>query len=302
LQTLQQRLRQVRAWQHLTLGAVAGLVSLPTKDLVAVESGDVKYLRPTEGRMKLLANAYNLTPMMLERLFDEEYAWRVSAVDGNPKTLPRIAQYLYRPLPAVARQIFADKDFVVLDMETTGVSPHDLTTEVLEVAIVGSDGSTLLNTLVKPVATTIPNTHIHGITTEMCASAPSFREVYPEIVRAIQNKIVVVYNADYDAYLLDKEIIRHDFDMPQFDQWCLMLAYAEYFAEEGRFGGFAWQKLMNACSQQEIILGDAHRALGDAVATYALLGKLAQPPMDSTEKRARELGYEVVVDDDMGTF
>ena len=73
----------------------------------------------------------------------------------------------------------------------------------------------------KTVCTQIPEAviEIHGITDEMVEDAPTFQEVYPKIVQAIAGKDVVIYNADYDSYLLDNLIIRNGLDLPRFESW-----------------------------------------------------------------------------------
>lgn len=61
----------------------------------------------------------------------------------------------------VARQVCAAKP-VYLDTETTGLGSTD---EIIEISIIDDDGSTLLETLVKP-SQPIPadSTRVHGIT------------------------------------------------------------------------------------------------------------------------------------------
>lgn len=276
METLQKRLRQLRSEQGFTLHQVARrATAMRIETLRKLEQGD---RRPTYTEMRYMAAAYNITVEDLRQLLEDEYAWRVSALDGDPETLPRIARYLYRPLPEVARRFFVDGEFVILDLETTGKDQHAPATEIVEISILNKDGNPLLNTLVRPERAIPPSvTDLHGISDLMVANAPTFSEIFPWIAAAISGKVLIVYNAQYDIYLLDNLIIRNHLTMPSFDSWCLMLAYADYYKAPGRYyGSYAWQRLGEACEQQEVQLTDAHRALGDTLATWRLLQALAE--------------------------
>jgi DNA polymerase III epsilon subunit-like protein len=261
----------------LTIAALAKKINADPKYLVNFESGERDYMRPSPHQMAELIEAYGVTENALSRLIHDELEWRTCAHDGRLETLPRIAHYHRGELPAIARSFFEQREFVVLDLETTGSDPHSERTEVLEIAIVDANGKPVLNTLVKAFGPIPAEAQaIHGISNEMVASAPTFREIYPQLVQAISGKVIVIFNANYDAYLLDNLIIRHGLDLPHFDQWCLMKAYANYYKSPGKYKSYAWQKLSDACKQQDVKLTEAHRAMGDTLATYLLLKKLAE--------------------------
>jgi DNA polymerase III subunit epsilon len=285
METLQQRLRQLRSQQQKTLYDAAKLApGMRIETLCKLEQGDHSALRAQlsplskwDKTCEHTAAAYGVPMEAWKRLLEDEYAWRISAMDGNASWLPHIARYLYRPLPEVARRFFDARDFVILDLETTGKDPHSPMTEIVEISILNEDGDTLLHTLVRPERVIPPEvTDLHGINDVMVANAPTFCEVFPRIAAAITGKTVVVYKAGYDIYLLDNLIIRNHLTMPEFNSWCLMLAYADYYKAPGRYGGYAWQKLSEACEQQQVQLVDAHRALGDTLATWRLLQALAE--------------------------
>lgn len=281
MQTLQQKLRQFRAWQGQTLAAIARGASLPMdtvkslKFLASFESGEMRH-EEYKNFTEKLARSYGVSLETFEVLLDDEYAWRVSSRDGNPKTLPRMARYIYRPLPEAAHNLFQD-GFVVLDCETTDKDPHR-GTQICEITILDPDGVPILNSLVDP-GIHIPDeltANVHGISDAMVASAPTFRGIGPEIARLIDNQVVVIYNAGYDAWLLDRLFIENSLDMPDFQPWCLMKAYADHYKAPGKYGNYAWQSLGAACAQQELEQDeDAHRSLADTTMTWRLLQKLA---------------------------
>lgn len=280
METLSQRLRQLRGWQGLKMVECANKAAWPLmpeaalKKQIAFENGEMLHEQYNRQIIQL-AHAYGVVPRLLERLLDDEYAWRVSARDGNPKTLPRMSQYIYRPLPEAAHNLFSS-GFVCLDLETTSKDPHKFT-QACEITILDTDGVPLMNSLINPgFHMPVEARMIHGITDEMVASAPTFREIGPSIARLIDGHTVVIFNAGYDGWLLDRLFIENGVDMPDFQPWCLMLAYAEHHKAPGKYGNYAWQSLSAACAQQQVELDeDAHRTLADTTATWRLLQKLA---------------------------
>ncbi len=90
-------------------------------------------------------------------------------------------------------------NFLVLDTETTGLEQG----EVVQICVIDSAGTPLMNTLVKPVEPIPPSTtRIHGITNQMVATAPRFADVVDDLRRFINGQQVVVYNAVYDRRML----------------------------------------------------------------------------------------------------
>jgi DNA polymerase-3 subunit epsilon len=287
MKTLSQRLRALRSWQGMTIAECAKKTnltveySLSLKYAMAIEQEGERWkqdnLADKSGLLAKVASAYGVTPELMKRVMDDEWEWRMCAVSGNPKILPRMSQYIYRPLPEAAHNLF-EHGFVTLDLETTGKDPHN-GTQICEITVLDADGVPLLNSLVNP-GIHIPDeltTNIHGISDEMVKDAPPFREIGPEIARIIDGQIVVIYNAGYDGWLLDRLFIENGLDMPDFQPWCLMLAYAEHYKAPGKFAGsYAYQKLSNACAQQGIEQDEAaHRSMADTYSTWRLLQKMA---------------------------
>lgn len=284
MQTLQQRLRQFRAWQCQTLAAIARGAQLPMdvakshKFLASFESGEMRH-EQYKNYTEKLAQGYGVAQPTINRLLGDEYEWRVTAGSKTPVTyperLPRMARYIYRELPEAAHNLFQD-GFVVLDLETTGKDPHRFTS-ACEITILDADGTVLLNSLINPgFHMPVEAKLIHGIDDAMVADAPPFAQIGPEIARLINDQVVVIYNAGFDAWLLDRLFIENGVDMPDFQEWCLMRAYADHMKFPGKYGNYAWQKLSDACAQQEVEQDEeAHRTLADTTATWRLLQKLA---------------------------
>ena len=72
------------------------------------------------------------------------------------------------------KDIVRSGDFVVIDTETTGL----VGSEICQIAIVDSQGNTLLDTLVRPIHTIpLKAIEIHGIDNGKVQDAPNFAEV-----------------------------------------------------------------------------------------------------------------------------
>jgi DNA polymerase III subunit epsilon len=168
-----------------------------------------------------------------------------------------------------ARQLLAREDWVILDTETTGL--HDA--EVVDIAIVNSKGEPIVDTLICPTIS-IPQevSDIHGLFDADVADAPTFPEIYTNVLSAIARKEVVIYNADFDTRILTGMCRLHGLKtpflpfVPPVRVSCAMKAYAMWVGEwSDRRGSYRWQKLD----------GGNHRALGDCLATLQLIQKMA---------------------------
>lgn len=167
---------------------------------------------------------------------------------------------------------FLQKDFVILDTETTGLGNDD---EIVEIAIISKYGSTILDTLIKPSKPIPPEvTAIHGITNEMVENAPSFNEVWQEIIPKINGKRVLIYNADFDARMIEQSSQNKD-QCLNFSYECLMKWYAQFYGNWSSWhDNYKWQKL------PPYILTDyrelkPHRALHNCLASLQLLHEMA---------------------------
>ena len=157
--------------------------------------------------------------------------------------------------------------WVILDTETTGLGPQ---AEVVQIGVINGRGDVLMdNVLVRPKGRIEPDAaRVHHITEEMVANAPSFLEVLPRLQDIVRNKLLVIYNAEYDLRLLAQSAQAHN-AMPYLPYGgcdCAMLRYAEWVGEWNDYhNSFRWQKLV----------GGDHSALGDCIATLAVIEKMA---------------------------
>lgn len=180
--------------------------------------------------------------------------------------------------PQHQAQQWLNQDCLILDTETTGLGDD---AEIVENTIIDTTGKPLLDTLVKP-SKAIPAeaTAIHGITDAMVMNAPHWTDVYHKVGTLVSGRTVVMYNAIYDARLLDQTDliwgVIPDLKNGLADFQCAMRAYAEFYGQCSERGGYKWQKLTAAAKQQGIkIQGTAHRALSDCLTTLGIIKVMA---------------------------
>ncbi|HEV2107620.1 MAG TPA: 3'-5' exonuclease [Thermomicrobiales bacterium] len=183
---------------------------------------------------------------------------------------PRTASILW------ARKMASNVETVYLDTETTGISDS---AEIVEVAVVDGTGATVLHTLVKarhpiPAAAMA----IHGISDDDVAGAPTWEDVHGSLCDVLEGRVVVVYNAEFDARMISMCGERHALAAPTAAWHCAMHAYAAFLGLPGRRpGDYRLHKLDAAVASFGGEPG-GHRALGDALACrFVVLGMAATP-------------------------
>lgn len=156
----------------------------------------------------------------------------------------------------------------LLDTETTGL---DQDAEVIQVGLTDGAGNILINNSMCKPAVPIPleATAIHHITNEMVEKAPSFFDVYRELVQIAEGRVVVIYNKAYDLRLIHQSLQRFSMPLPFAPARveCAMLQYADYVGNWNEYHqNFKWPKLE----------GGDHSAVGDCLATLQVIQKMAQ--------------------------
>jgi DNA polymerase III epsilon subunit-like protein len=160
--------------------------------------------------------------------------------------------------------------WVILDTETTGL---DGLAEVVQIGVLSPTGEPLLDTLVRPTRPIPPDaTAIHGITNAAVAAAPSYPLVHPHLEAALRGKMVITYNANYDARLLRQTALLHRMPAIAAMWQCAMERYAAYAGRwSDRHGHFMWQPLPRSGTRRFA----THQALDDCRATLDLIQRMA---------------------------
>ncbi len=165
----------------------------------------------------------------------------------------------------------------ILDTETTGLGKD---AEIIEICIIDCTGKVLLNTLIRP-RNPIPAeaTAIHGITNEMVAAAPTWRDIHWQFMALTHTKTLVIYNIVFDIRLIMQtaKINNCGFGSFELNTECAMRNYAEYYGQrDEKRNKFKWQSLSNAAKQQGVVIdGTPHRALSDCKTTLGVIRAMA---------------------------
>ena len=160
--------------------------------------------------------------------------------------------------------------YTVIDFETTGLSARH-GDRIVEIGVVKVSHQGELydawETLVNP-RRDVGASNIHGITARDVAKAPTFDEVAPALLDAVDGRIIAAHNAGFDTRFLSAELRRAGY--PVADVPVPAVCTMEW---SGAFLRSPSRRLCDCCESANIELGDAHSALGDAFATAQLLAE-----------------------------
>jgi DNA polymerase III epsilon subunit-like protein len=165
---------------------------------------------------------------------------------------------------------------VVIDTETTGLAPPAQICEIAAVRLEAGKVVAEFSSLVRP---TIPIpavvTRIHGITDAMVADARSLEEAASGLCKVSFDAIPCAFNAPFDRRFLHASI--QGTDCPAFDPafpWLDVFVIVSSPNIDKFQKGPGRLKLGACCQRHGVEHQSAHRALGDARATAALLWAL----------------------------
>ncbi|MEZ4754243.1 MAG: 3'-5' exonuclease [Bdellovibrionota bacterium] len=165
---------------------------------------------------------------------------------------------------------FNKLDFVVVDVETTGISPKH-GHRVVEVAAIRLDSQARpidsYTSLINPEGRVGP-THIHGIQQEDVEGAPIFDEIAGDIVQILKGAVFVAHNVWFDYRFLRSEFSNYGYIIPDIPQLCTLQLARKLLPE------LPSKKLGSCCQYFDINLESAHSAFDDALATGELLAEL----------------------------
>jgi DNA polymerase-3 subunit epsilon len=152
---------------------------------------------------------------------------------------------------------------------------------IVEIAVIDADGEILVDSLVKAVGRISPDaTRIHGISEAMVLDAPRWTDVWSMVEAVIENRVVGIYNAEFDLRLIKQTHQRNwmRWNNPEGTQFfCIMKLYAQFYGERHpRYGSYRWHSLDAAGRKSGLSLSNTHRAKDDTLLTRALLHYIAE--------------------------
>ena len=197
--------------------------------------------------------------------------WRelLRSVLSNHQTLSLGADGIWRSAGAKTGADFP-ADFVVLDVETTGLKPrHHRITEIAIIRVSASGDELVWSTLVNPERR-VPRqiSRLTGIDNQMVAAAPRFVSIAPTVQQLVGDLLIVGHNVSFDIGFLNAELVRCGHPK-LINQSLDTLALADALIPNLRR-----LSLTEVARHLGVGQSEAHRASADAVATLNVLGKL----------------------------
>ncbi|MCJ8209945.1 GIY-YIG nuclease family protein [Mucilaginibacter sp. RS28] len=181
--------------------------------------------------------------------------------------------------------------YAIVDIETTG--GHANANGITEIGICLHDGKEVVKryqTLVNP-GRDIPVyiRALTGISNEMVATAPTFKQVAQEIYELLQDKIFVAHNVNFDY-----SFVRHHLSLAGFNLNSNKLCTVRLSRKI--LPGLPSYSLGKLCNHLDIPNYDRHRAGGDAEATAMLFSLLMQEDKEGhIEKALKQRSREQVL-------
>ncbi|ANQ52910.1 3'-5' exonuclease (plasmid) [Flammeovirga sp. MY04] len=177
------------------------------------------------------------------------------------------------------------KSYVILDIETTGLTPQD---EILQISIVDYRNVILLDQYFMPrtIKEWKEAEMINGITKEKVQYAPYFDDYWMnKIISLIKGRTILIYNKKFEEQFLDlsaaKEVV------------CVMQLFATQVFKEWKadIGEYKMQKLTKAFQfywsnldiKQRKIVQSAHNAVTDCMMTNIVWNQM----MNDVEEKVK---------------
>ena len=156
-------------------------------------------------------------------------------------------------------------EWVILDVETTGLSPR--TDRIVEVGVIrvtaNGDELDAWTTLINPDRDMGP-VHIHGIAARDVLDAPRFRDVAPDLLAHLGGAHLAAHNAMFDLGFVGAEFARLGFDWGPPEALCTM-------STPFGLGVVHSRALQDCCHELGIPYDHGHTALHDARAASRVL-------------------------------
>jgi DNA polymerase III epsilon subunit family exonuclease len=152
-----------------------------------------------------------------------------------------------------------DVDYVLFDVETTGLSPLD-GDRIIEIAALRFRSGQVLErfcSLVNP-GRPVAAQNVHNITEDMVKDAPSAEEVLPRMVDFLAGSCLVAHNASFDIKFLAYELALHGRKLrpetPVLDTMKMSRTFLPYLASH---------RMESLAHSLGVPVGTTHRAMAD---------------------------------------
>ncbi|MDO4604892.1 MAG: exonuclease domain-containing protein, partial [Helcococcus sp.] len=190
---------------------------------------------------------------------------------------------IYEDFPSILtnynNEDITNKDFVVFDIETTGLS--NFTDKIIEIGAVKIRNQVIIDKYQRFVNPKEPlsdfTTELTGITNEMVINEKEIHEVLPDFLEFCSDSVLVAQNAEFDlGFIIQKSNeLGIDFKPVYVDTLYISRAINPEFTNH---------KLGTLATKYKVALKNHHRAIDDAIATGEIFIKMIE--------EIKDLGYE----------
>lgn len=178
---------------------------------------------------------------------------------------------------------------VVVDIETTGLSPYrHKITEIAAAKVLNGKIIDRYEQLINP-SVTIPSfiTKLTGITNKLVADEPKIEEVIPQFGKFLGDNPFVAHNASFDFKFLAYNMKIHQDHYLDNDTLCTLKLANRILPE------LYSKRLGVICEHYGITNDQAHRAMGDTIATVGVLNNMIKTLQEHNITQFSEvLGFE----------
>jgi DNA polymerase III epsilon subunit family exonuclease len=155
---------------------------------------------------------------------------------------------------------------IVLDIETTGLSPYrNKITEIAAARVINGEIVDKFHTLINP-ETHIPSfiTKLTGISDEMVKDAPTVSKILPSLRDFLGEDIIVAHNASFDHNFLSYNFYIHEKKHLENPRLCTVKLANRIHSE------LPSKRLSSLCEFYGVTNENAHRAMSDVDATIKI--------------------------------
>lgn len=180
---------------------------------------------------------------------------------GPLKLEPEDPTWLVHPSTRWAKEM-RKNDAVIIDLETTDFKGY-----IMEIAVIDTDGKIVLHSYVNPMKPIHPDAlKVHHITKNRVEGAPIFRQILPDLRKAIAGRPVVAYNVDFERQTLARELNRLNSGWDEFG----------HLATSWECAMRMWSDYNGLTRKQNLRLNGPHTALGDCQATLKRMKEMSR--------------------------
>lgn len=184
-------------------------------------------------------------------------------MDKFPKKNSTVNEIHHESNPPLPSKPPAVSDYVVVDVETTGLNPtSDNIIEIAGIKYINGIEVERFHSLVNPWVSLKPKiVELTGITDEMLTDAPFITEVLPDFLNFLGENYLVGHNAKFDTDFIEKSALLYlgkSLDIAYIDTLKLC---------RKAFPNFQNHKLITVAKNLKIKEKTEHRAMADAIVT-----------------------------------